>query len=160
MHAQRFALSRINFPHCALLSLYSTRTQNTWRRGLALASAADARILRYPTQNIPTCWYLWRWMTPIFRVGHVHFFCFVYISFASGGQREPHFQWNIGGVGSSGVGHVHFMYISCCLCIIFRVGYAKISRRRGKFQWNMGFNILHQRCLSQVNRNKRKKPEW
>ena len=30
------------------------------------------------------------------------------------------------------------MYISCCLCIIFRVGYAKISRRRGKFQWNIG----------------------
>ena len=27
-------------------------------------------------------------------------------------------QWNIGGVGSSGIGHVYFMYISCCLCII------------------------------------------
>ena len=65
----------------------------------------------------------------------------MYISFASGSQREPHFQWNIGGVGSSGVGHVHFMYISCCLCIISRVGYAKISRRRGEFQWNMGFSI-------------------
>ena len=67
------------------------------------------------------------------------FHFFVYISFASGSQCEPHFQWNIGGVGSSGVGHVHFMYISCCLCIIFRVGYAKISRRRGELQWNMGF---------------------
>ena len=33
------------------------------------------------------------------------------------------------------------MYISCCLCIIFRVGYAKISRRKGRFQWNMGFNF-------------------
>ena len=65
----------------------------------------------------------------------------MYISFASGSQREPHFQWNIGGVGSSGVGHVHFMYISCCLCIIFRVGYAKISRRRGEFQWNMGLRL-------------------
>ena len=62
------------------------------------------------------------------------------ISFASGSQREPHFQWNIGGGGSSGVGHVHFMYISCCLCIIFRVGYARISRRRGEFQWNMGLS--------------------
>ena len=60
----------------------------------------------------------------------------MYISLASGSQREPYLQWNIGGVGSSGVGHVHFMYISCCLCIIFRVGYAKIS------QWNMGFNFL------------------
>ena len=59
--------------------------------------------------------------------------------------REPHFQWNIGGIGSSGVGHVYFMYISCCLCIIFRVGYAKISRRKGRFQWNMGLKpIFHQ----------------
>ena len=48
-------------------------------------------------------------------VGHVHFILCVYISFASGSQRGPHLQWNIGGVGSSGVGHV----------------------RRGKFQWNM-----------------------
>ena len=66
----------------------------------------------------------------------------MYISFASGSQREPHFQWNIGGVGSSGVGYVYFMYISCCLCIIFRVGYAKISRRRGEFQWNMGLKYF------------------
>ena len=33
------------------------------------------------------------------------------------------------------------MYISCCLCIIFRVGYAKISRRKGRFQWNMGLIV-------------------
>ena len=51
-----------------------------------------------------------------------------------------HFQWNIGGIWSSGVGHVYFMYISC-LCIIFRVGYAKISRRKGRFQWNIGFSF-------------------
>ena len=50
------------------LSLYSTRTQNTWRRGLALGKAPDARILRYPTQNIPTCWYILRWITHFFRV--------------------------------------------------------------------------------------------
>ena len=24
-------------------------------------------------------------------------------------------QWNIGGVGSSGIGHIYFMYISCSL---------------------------------------------
>ena len=51
-------------------------------------------------------------------------------------------QWNIGGVGSSGVGHVYFMYISCCLCIIFRVGSARISRRKPSFQWNMGFRTF------------------
>ena len=63
----------------------------------------------------------------------IHLIFFVYISFASGSQREPHLQWNIGGVGSSGVGHIHFMYISCCLCIIFRVGYARIGRRKPVF---------------------------
>ena len=36
--------------------------------------------------------------------------------------------------------HVYFMYISCCLCIIFHVGYAKISRWEGRFQWNMGLS--------------------
>ena len=33
------------------------------------------------------------------------------------------------------------MYISCCFFAIFRVGYAKISRRKGSFQWNMGFRV-------------------
>ena len=94
-----------------------------------------------PDATIPTCWYLLHQVTPISCVGHVHFIFFVYISFALGGQRKPHFQWNIGGVGSSGVGHVYFMYISCCLCIIFRVGYANISRRKGIFQWNMGLRL-------------------
>ena len=27
-------------------------------------------------------------------------------------------QWNIGGVGSSGVGHVYFMYISCTFHVV------------------------------------------
>ena len=27
-------------------------------------------------------------------------------------------QWNIGGVGSSGVGHVYFMYISCIFHVV------------------------------------------
>ena len=34
------------------LSLYSTRTQNTWLRGLALGNAADARILRWGYQHV------------------------------------------------------------------------------------------------------------
>ena len=38
----------------------------------------------------------------------------MYISFASGSQREPHLQWNIGGVGSSGVGH----NISCIFHVV------------------------------------------
>ena len=27
-------------------------------------------------------------------------------------------QWNIGGVGSSGIGHVYFMYISCIFHVV------------------------------------------
>ena len=40
------------------------------------------------------------------------------------------------------------MYIS--LCIIFRVGYAKISQRKGRFQWNMGFIDIQ--CIMNVYR--------
>ena len=102
-------------------SLYSTATQNTWRRGLALGTAPDARILRWRYQHVGI---FWRYLT---------------LKFASPPTPIPDAsQWNIGGIGSSGVGHVYFMYISRCLCIIFRVGYAKISRRKGSFQWNMG----------------------
>ena len=74
-------------------------------------------------------------------VGHVRFMLFMSISFASGTQRKPVFwwnmgfkfaspdasQWNIGGVGSSGVGHVYFMYISCIYSCIFHVVYASFS---------------------------------
>ena len=34
------------------LSLYSTATQNTWRRGLALGSTPDARILHWGYQHV------------------------------------------------------------------------------------------------------------
>ena len=37
---------------CEFLSLYSTRTQNTWRRGLALGNAPDARILGWGYQHV------------------------------------------------------------------------------------------------------------
>ena len=92
------------------LSLYSTRTQNTWRRGLALGKAADARILSYPTQNIPTCWYILRWVTHFFRVLPVAFYPTRFIRRVLPDAS----QWNIGGVGPSGVGagvgHVHFIF--------------------------------------------------
>ena len=72
-------------------------------------------------------------------VGHVHFFFFVKISFALGNQREPHFQWNIGCVGSLAlglcVGHVHLIFF---VLISFALG----SRRKCSFQWNMGFKLF------------------
>ena len=41
--------------------------------------------------------YRFRWVpTQNAGIGHVHFMFFVYISFAFGTQREPHFQWNMG----------------------------------------------------------------
>ena len=107
------------------ISLYSTATQNTWRRGLALSNAPDARILRWGYQHVGI-------LEPTQT-----------LKFALAPTPTPDAsQWNIGGVGPSGVGHVYFMYISCCLCIIFRVGYAKISQHKGSFQWNMGYSVL------------------
>ena len=118
------------------LSLYSTATQNTCQN-FAL--------------EIPTCWYLGanaklvKFASPPTQN----------LKFALPPTPTPDAsQWNLGGIGSSGIGHVYFMYItcifhvyfmyiSCCLCIIFPVGYAKISRRKGRFQWNMGFRGLH-----------------
>ena len=92
------------------LSLYSTRTQNTWRRGLALGNAPDARILRYPTQNIPTCWYILHWVMHIFRVLPDAFYPTRFIRRVLPDAS----QWNIGGVRHSGVGagvgHVHFIF--------------------------------------------------
>ena len=35
-----------------------------------------------------------------------------------GSQHEAHFHWNIGVVGSSGIGHVYFMYISCIFHVV------------------------------------------
>ena len=42
------------------LSLYSTRTQNFWRRVLLRHLTQKIAFLRHLTQEIPTCWYLWR----------------------------------------------------------------------------------------------------
>ena len=127
------------------LSLYSTATQNTCRRGFALGTGPDARILRWRYQHVGIFWgyLLLKFASP--PTPH--------LKFALPPMPTPDAsQWNICGVGSSGVGHVYFMYISCifhvyfmyissCFCIIFCVGYAKISRRKGRFQWNMGLGV-------------------
>ena len=47
-------------------------------------------------------------------------------------------QWNIGGVGSSGVGagvgHVHFM-------LFMSISFASGTQRKPVFLWNMGFKL-------------------
>ena len=47
--------------------------------------ASGAGVGQNCALEIPTCW---RWP--------VYFMFIVYISFAFGTQREPHFQWNMG----------------------------------------------------------------
>ena len=60
------------------------------------------------------------------------------ISFALGSQREPHFQWNIGGVGSPTqnvhVGHVHFM-------LFMSISFASGTQHKLVFQWNNGLSL-------------------
>ena len=81
-------------------------TQNTWRRGLALGNAPDTRILRWRYQHVGI---FWRYLT---------------LKFALAPTPTPDAsQWNIGGIGPSGVGagirHVHFMFfvlISFAFC--------------------------------------------
>ena len=83
------------------LSLYSTATQNTWRRGLALGNAPDARILRRGYQHVGI-------LEPTETLKLV----------LPPKPTPDANQWNIGGVGSSGVGHVYFMYISCIFHVV------------------------------------------
>ena len=63
-----------------------------------------------------------------------HFFCVDF--FTLGSKRKPHFQWNIGCVGSLAlglcVGHVHFM-----LFVHFFLAFG--SQRKSSFWWNMGY---------------------
>ena len=91
------------------LSLYSTATQNTLRRGLALGNAPDARILCWGYQHVG-----------IFETTQT-------LKFASPPTQNLKFvfyptqnpntsQWNIGCIGSQCKNLVSCMYISCCLC--------------------------------------------
>ena len=115
--------------HCdaKLLALGTFASPNAKDSTFALANArntnmlvslalSDANFLRWP------CTFLF----------------FVYISFALSSQREPHFQWNIGGGGSPTqrfcVGHVQFMLF---VSILFASG----TQRKPVFQWNMSFRI-------------------
>ena len=70
-------------------------------RGLASGNAPDARILRWGYQHVGI-------LEPTQT-----------IKLALPPTPTPDAnQWNIGGVGSSGVGHVYFMYISCIFHVV------------------------------------------
>ena len=69
-------------------------TQNYWRRGLALGNAKINRHVGI----------FWRYLM---------------LKFALPPTPTPDAsQWNIGGIGSSGIGHVYFMYISCIFHVV------------------------------------------
>ena len=69
--------------------------------------------------------------------------------FALGSTRKPHFQWNIGCVGSLAlglcVGHVHFM-----LFVHFFLAFG--SQRKSSFWWNMGFNVFLNLMVKRIGR--------
>ena len=111
------------------LSLYSTAMQNFSRWGFAL----DIPPTRNFALGIPTCWYLET------------------LKFALSPNANAKIcvtpnasQWNIGCVGSPGVGacigHVHFM-------LFVSISFALGSQRERSFQWNMGFSFQHCWCL-------------
>ena len=81
-----------------LYSLYSTATQNIWRRGLALGNGPDARILRWRYQHVGI---FWRYLTLKLALAPTQ-----NLKFALAPTSTPDAsQWKIGGVG-----HVHFMF--------------------------------------------------
>ena len=114
------------------LSLYSTRTQNTWRRGLALGNAPDARFLRYPTQNIPTCWYILALPpTPIPDANPK--ICVT--PDAKPRRQSVEYSWRWVPTQNAGVGHVYFFFFCVdfiCVC----------TQREPNFRWNMGLSIV------------------
>ena len=114
-----------------LLSLYSTATQNTWRRGLALGNAPDARFLRWRYQHVGI---FWRYLTLKFAFSPTPD-----LKFAFPPTPTPDAsQWNIGCVGSLAlglcVGHVHFIFFVL-------ISFASDTRRKPVFQWNMGYTF-------------------
>ena len=85
------------------LSLYSTRTQNTWCWGLALGNTPDASILCWGYQHVGIFWHYPRRQSPT-----------PILKFALPPTPTPDAsQWNIGGVGSWRWVFALGMYISC-----------------------------------------------
>ena len=76
--------------------------------------------------GIPTCWHLktLKFALPQTRTQ----------KFALPPMQNPNAcQWNIGCVGSPGVGHVHFT-------LVVSISFALGSQQERSCQWNMGFS--------------------
>ena len=98
-------------------------TQNTWRQGLALGNAPDARILHWGYQHVgilepnanprsQSVEYRWRWV--------------------------------------SGVGHVYFMYISCIFHVVcasfFALATRELADAKADFSGIWAFNVGSEMC--------------
>ena len=113
------------------LSLYSTATQNTWRRGLALGNAPNARILRWGYQHVgilqPT-------QTLASGVKTLASGVICVTPNANPRRQSVEYRWHwASGVGA-GVGHVHFMFF-----VLISLTFS--SQRKPSFRWNMGFKF-------------------
>ena len=84
-----------------------------WRWG-------DANLRVCVGSKIPTCWYPQRKiLTPTPDARYFALQWNIGFKFALPPTPTPDAsQWNIGGAGSSGVGHVYFMYISCIFHVV------------------------------------------
>ena len=121
-----------------VLSLYSTRTQNTWRRGLALGNAPNARILRWGYQHVgilqPTQTLASGVKTLASGVKTLASRVICVTPDANPRRQSVEYRWCwASGVGA-GVGHVHFMFFVL-------ISFAFCSQRKPSFRWNMGFSF-------------------
>ena len=100
------------------LSLYSTVTQNTWRRGLLWAMSQTPEFCVGDTNMLVSCSQR--------KSLNLHYPRRQNLNFAFHPKRNPNAsQWNIGCVGSCGVG----------------AGIAG-GQRKCSFQWNMDFRFF------------------
>ena len=97
----------------SLLSLYCTATQNHSRWVLALAWTPNTTLLRHVMQNIPTGWYILA--LPNAKI------CVT--PNANPRRQSVEYRWHWVFWRWPCIFHVYFMYISCCLYIIFWVVY-------------------------------------
>ena len=99
--------------------------------GVGVGQCPDTRILRWRYQHVGI---FWHYLTLKFALALTQ-----NLKFALATMPTPdNSQWNIGGVGPSGVGagvgHVHFMFFVL-------ISFALRSQRKPSFQWNMGLNV-------------------
>ena len=96
-----------------------------------MVNSSDARFLRYPTQNIPTCWYILA--LPPTPVPYANPKICVTPD-ANPRRQSVEYRWRWAFCNGAGVGHVHFM-------LFMSISFASGTQRKPVFLWNMGFSL-------------------